>query len=196
MRRGFATMARNLAVEVRAELGLTPYRALDPRALADMYGIPVYAMDELARWGCPPETAQHFTGQRPDVFSAALVPVGSGQVIIENSAQSENRRRASISHEMAHVLLEHPFPDTLEPGASCRSSTREAEEEADCLAGELLIPAGAALAAARDGATDEQVARRYRVSVPYARMRMNRSGARKRAAYERRARERGMPGGQ
>jgi IrrE N-terminal-like domain len=189
VRRGFATEARRLALEVRAELGLSPYVPLDPGALAELYGIPVYPLEELAGWGCHDGTAAHFTVHRPDAFSAALVPVDAGLVIVENSAQSGSRRRASISHEMAHVLLEHPFRDRLLPPAGCPAG-REAEEEADRLAGELLIPATAALAAARDGASDTQVARRYRVSLAFARMRMNRSGARKRAAYERAKRSR------
>ncbi len=184
MRRGFATEARNLALEVRGEMGLTPYMTLDPWALAQLYGIPVYPLDEMVAWGCRTVTADYFTQARP-AFSAALVPVGSGRVIVENSAQTQTRRRASISHEMAHVLLEHPFLSGFASLDSCQAAVREVEQEADCLGGELLIPSRAALAAARDGATDEQVARRYRVSVQFARMRMNRSGARKRAANER-----------
>jgi Zn-dependent peptidase ImmA (M78 family) len=184
MRRGFATEARTLALEVRGELGLTPYTSLDPWALAQLYGIPVYPLDEMAAWGSREVTADYFTRERP-AFSAALVPVGSARVIVENSTQARTRRRASISHEMAHVLLEHPFLAGLQSLAGCRATDREVEQEADCLGGELLIPSQAALAAARDGATDEQVARRYRVSIQFARMRMNRSGARKRAAYER-----------
>jgi hypothetical protein len=191
MRRGFTTAARRLALEVRTELGLTPYRALDPWALAQLYGIPVYALDEMAGWGCDGRTASYFTDLRPDAFSAALVPVGSGRVIVENSGQSRNRRRASLSHEMAHVLLEHPFREIQSALDRCSVGDRETEAEADLLGGELLIPSQAALAAARDGTSDEQVARRYRVSVPFARMRMNRSGARRRAARERDLRQRG-----
>jgi IrrE N-terminal-like domain len=187
MRRGFTSQARRLAVEIRAEVGLSPYVPLDPRALAEFYGVPVYPLDEMPAWGCSTEAAAHFAESRPTAFSAALVPVGSGRVIVENSAQAQTRRRASISHELAHLILEHPFPDGPLTLASGPAWDRDAEAEADCLGGELLIPAPAALAAARDGASDERVARRYRVSVAFARMRMNRSGARKRAAHERTA---------
>jgi hypothetical protein len=184
MRRGATTRARRLAAEVRAELGLSPYARLDPRAVAELYGIPVYPLDELTAWGLPPAALAHLGGHPRTVFSAALVPVGSGRLIVENSAHAETRRRASISHELAHVLLEHPFGPALLGPEGCRLVDRGLEAEADCLGGELLIPYPAAIAAARAELTDRQVAVRYRVSTAYARMRMNRTGARARAAGE------------
>jgi hypothetical protein len=187
--RGTVLATARLALEVRAELGLNAYARLDPRGLAELYGVPVYPLEELPGWGCRLEAARHFADHRRPSFSAALVPVGDGMVIVENSTHSETRRRANICHEMAHVLLEHPFTRrTDSPAGWARDPGLE--READRLGGELLVPTQAALTAARDGASDEQVARRYRVSVSFARMRMNASGARIRAARERASRQR------
>jgi Zn-dependent peptidase ImmA (M78 family) len=90
---------------------------------------------------------------RQATFSAALVPFGSKRLIIENSAHSSTRRRVSIAHEMAHVLLEHELDSTLLTLEGCRAVDKEAEEEADQLGGELMIPYQAALTAARSNCT-------------------------------------------
>jgi hypothetical protein len=63
-------------------------------------------------------------------------------------------------------------------------------DDTDRLGGELLIPFKAALAAARRSWSDEQVAVAFDVSLPYARMRMNLSGARKVADRQRALRRR------
>src|SRR5258706_14305007 len=53
VRRGFIEEAKRLALEVRAELGLDGIEPLDPRKLANVYGIPIYPLDELAAYNCP-----------------------------------------------------------------------------------------------------------------------------------------------
>lgn len=53
------------------------------------------------------------------------------------------------------------------------------EEEADWLAGEILIPYDGALRLARANATDQHAAATFNVSLAVARWRMNHSGARR-----------------
>ena len=193
MRRGFKAEAKRLALEVRAELGLGSHEPLDPYGLAGLYGIPIFSLNELTAHDCPPDAITYFTQVRQAAFSAALVPLGSARFIIENAVHADTRRRASIAHEMAHVILEHQFSTALLTFDGCRSVGREIEAEANQLGGELLIPYKAALSAARASWPDDQVAQYYGVSQAFAAMRMNPSGARKvaerqREAYERRVR--------
>lgn len=180
LRRGFRKEAREITLEVRAELGIGVSDALDPYALAELYGIEVV---DLSHPCLPPESVRHFTEERPHVFSGALVPLRpSGAFILENHVHHPRRRRATVAHEMAHVLLEHPFGLTLTDENGCREGVAEIEREATELSGELLIPTDAARAAALKGWSDQSVARHFQVSVPLARWRMNASGARKIAA--------------
>jgi len=165
------------ALEVRSEIGLGPFEPLDPRVLAREYGIPIFTVTGLS--SCPRETVAHLTGGGQGAFSAALVPLGTCLFIVENDAHTDARRRASLAHEMAHVVWEHRFTEVLVNEDGCRAADPDAEEEADRLGNELLVPNRAAVAAAKNGWADEEVAQTYGVSVPYARMRMNRSGARK-----------------
>lgn len=177
MRRGFKEEAKRLALEVRGELGLGPLDRLDPRALAALYGIPVYTISGLAG-RCDPATVAWLDGPGRPTFSAALVPCGTARIVVENDRHAETRRVSNLSHEMAHILCEHEFTKALLTADKCRAGDPDDEAEADWLGGELLITYTAALAAARAGWDDQQVAVLYGVSVPRARMRMNASGAR------------------
>lgn len=180
LRRGFRKEAREITLEVRDELGIGVFAELDPYALAELYGIEV---TDLSNPCLPPESVRYFTQERPHVFSGALVPLQpSGAFIIENHVHHPRRRRSTIAHEMAHVLLEHPFGLTLTDDNGCRSAVAEIEEEATELSGELLIPTGAARLAALKGWPDQSVANHFGVSLPMARWRMNVTGARKIAA--------------
>ena len=69
----------------------------------------------------------------PDEFSALVVV--RLQLIGVNAAHHLHRRRFSIGHELAHVLLHHP--------PECRSTARAirlCDCEADLCASELLMP--------------------------------------------------------
>lgn len=185
MKRGFKTYARKLALEVRAELGLTAFVRFDPYELAREYGIPVYELNDLGLDIGAADAVQHFSSDRPTVFSAALVPFGSGMFIIDNDNQASTRRRSSVSHEMSHLLLEHAFDNILVTADGCRSYDKDKEDEATWLAGELLIPYEAAERAAWADLSNEDVAGEFEVSIRMAAMRMNYSGARKVVALQR-----------
>jgi Zn-dependent peptidase ImmA (M78 family) len=192
VRRGFKTEARKLALELRAELGLDAYAQFDPYALADEYGIPVFRLGDLGNDLAAHEAAAHYPESRSATFSAALVPIGNKRFILDNDGHDPRRRRNSVSHEMSHLVLEHEFGEVLLNADGCRALSKDKEEEADWLGGELLIPYVAAERAARLDWNDEQVADFYEVSIQLARMRMNYSGARKVVAniraYRRRSR--------
>jgi len=171
---------RRLALTVRRELSLTAYDRCDPLALADLYGVQVLRLSEL---DCSPLARDHFLTVRPHAFSGALIPLNDGStVIIENDAHPPERRASTTGHEMAHVVLEHPFAAALTDSTGCRLVNSALEGEAAELSGELLLPTDAARRLALDRATDEAAANRFGVSVDFARWRLNATGARKMAA--------------
>ncbi|MER6667413.1 ImmA/IrrE family metallo-endopeptidase [Amycolatopsis japonica] len=167
---------RAVAAEERAGIGLAPLQALDPYRLAEEHGIPVYPLDELGDGPKAHAAIRHFTSARSKVWSAALVPVGNSRLIVENTAHSATRRRASLAHELGHHLLEHEFAGMLLTDDGCRRFDPARENEAKFIAGQLLIPDAAAKRAAFDGKENHQVADAYGVSEQFAQMRM--SGAR------------------
>lgn len=173
--------AQELALEVRAELDLEPHDPLDPYALAEVYGIPVVRLSEVVN--LPASTVAHFATLTVARWSAALVPDGTARFILDNDHHPRRRRRVSIAHEMAHLLWEHEFVDILLADDGCLASDPGQEEEADRLSHELMVPSSAAHDVAKLGWTDLDVANHFGVSELYARMRMDRSGARRRAAH-------------
>jgi hypothetical protein len=167
---------KDVAEEERRGLGLSPLDPLDPYALAREHGIPVYPIDELSDGVCSPEAVRHFTVTRSKVWSAALVPLGSARIILENTAHLPARRVSNLAHELSHHFLEHVFNDVLLTDEGCGRADLRQETEAKFLSGVLLITDYAAKKAAFAGKTNEEVAATYGVSTQFAQMRM--SGAR------------------
>jgi hypothetical protein len=160
-----------LAVEERAQLGVGPFEPIDLHRLAREYGVAIYCLadldDEKSR-----EAIAYFSRDGVQGWSAALIPIGSGRVIIENDCHAPVRRRSSIAHELSHHLLEHPFQEVLLTDDGCRRFDVSLEGQATYLSGQLLVPERAARRAAFDGWTNEQVAQRFEVSTQFAQMRM------------------------
>lgn len=170
---GFKTEAKSLALELRAEIGLDAHAPFDPYTFASEYGIPVVQLSDLDGGA-----RDHFLRADGSALSGALIPNGSGVVILENDAQPLDLS----SHH--HVPRTRP----RRPGAQVRRSLSDErkcglggdqEAEADWLSGEMLIPNDGAFRLARANATDEEAADAYDVSLAVARWRMNHSGARK-----------------
>lgn len=185
MRHGFKAHAARLALEVRAEIRLDPFEPFDPYELAQEYGIEV---DPLTSLGLADDIMRH-ARDRSGAFSGALLQVDGAYRIVENDLHAATRRRATVSHELSHVLLEHDHQAVITYDRRCGIAADQ-EEEATWLAGELLIPREAALREAWADATDEAVAYRFKVSIAEARWRMNHSGARRLVARARAKRNR------
>ncbi|RKN38663.1 ImmA/IrrE family metallo-endopeptidase [Micromonospora endolithica] len=171
------------AIDIRKnDLDLTEFVQLCPYELAREHGIAVHPLDGLTEFGCPEGSVTFYASERPDVWSAALVPAGTGQFIVENTSHLPRRRRFNVAHEMAHVLLEHEFDRVMfsaEGRHGCANpSSKDQEWEAEELGVELLLPLAAAYKAAKERRTDEEVADLFDVSLPVARWRMNGTGAR------------------
>lgn len=170
-----AQLARD-ALELRKDIGLDAFAVFDPYKLAEQWGIEVFQLTEL---DCSAAAVRHLTSERGSVFSGALIPIGTGAVILENDSHDQCRRRSTAAHEMAHVVLGHPFTATLVNEKGCRVAAGEHEAEAALLGAELLLTSEACKRLAFAEATDDQVAERHGVSIEIARWRMGASGARK-----------------
>lgn len=161
-----------VAAEERAALGLNLMDPLDPYLLAEAWGIPVYSISDLTAHDCPKETIEHFRTTSSKKWSAALIPVGSGRVIIENDSHQTVRRRSSVAHEMSHHLLEHTFPDGVLSSDHDKLYSKTVEKQALFMSGELLAPAEACKKLAFRGADNAAVADRFNISNQMAQMQM------------------------
>lgn len=172
LRHGFRARAERLAVELRAELDLGPSDRIDPRVLADLYGIPVVAASSLP---VDAEHASYFARHESGAWSAATIFHGTRRLIVLNDGHDFRRLTNSLSHELAHVFLEHDPAPVVNPDGS-RSWNPTAEAEADELGAQILLPGRTARELAIRGWTARQAAERFGVSEPLAKWRLNISG--------------------
>src|SRR5262249_48767554 len=142
LRWGFKTEANTIARELRRELGLGAADPLDPWQLALHLDIPIINLKSLRNEA--PKAVAQFTHKDREAFSAVTVVFGYKRVIVVNDAHSRGRQASNIAHELAHSLLWHkPAPAYGADGV--HEWNPEQEEEAQWLAGALLVSEEAAL---------------------------------------------------
>jgi Zn-dependent peptidase ImmA (M78 family) len=180
LRRGFKSEAEDIAVEVRAELGLSALAVLDPLVLAAHLEIPVRALTEC---DYDQDLIDHFTGVGQDTFSAVTVFHGHRRVIVHNDSHARQRQNSNIVHELSHALLLHP-PSAALDIRGCRVWDQDHEDEADYLCGCLLVTRRAALQVARRGFSLDAAAAHFGVSRQMMAWRVNGTGAQLQAQRE------------
>jgi hypothetical protein len=175
LRHGFKAEAERIALELRAELGLGPADRLDPRRLAEHLGIPVVALRDLSGDGAAEGSLARLLA--PEVgFSALTVCAGPRRLIVYNQRHAPGRRAASLAHELAHVILDHPAGPVLDQ-ARARLWDETLESEADWQAGALLVPREGAVAWLRRERGPAGGERHFGVSRALFLWRLHQSGA-------------------
>jgi Zn-dependent peptidase ImmA (M78 family) len=178
LRRGFKTVANNLALEVRAELGLRAHSRLCPFALAENLYIPVFSLSALlAVDSALSEHVEALVGRHRSAFSAITVFNGRQRCIIHNHRHAPVRQRSNVAHELAHALLLHP-PHPASCSSGSRIYDRELEEEASWLGPVLLVANEGARWAVTGRMSLTEAADYFEVSEELMEFRFRMSGAR------------------
>jgi hypothetical protein len=175
--RGFKTWCETAALLQRKAIGLSPTEPLNPHRLAKHLGIDVVGAEEVP--GVDGETLQVLLKEDPDSWSAITVSVGSRDLIILNSSHSGGRPASDLTHELAHILIGHvpARVDVTEDGLLILNTyDKTQEEEANWLAGCLLLPREALLHIRRRRLNDGTASSEYGVSLAMLRFRFNVSG--------------------
>ncbi len=183
-RYGFKAEAESLSLEIRAELSLGAHDRLDPRVLAEHLAIAVVDLSALLAHGASATSVRHFEGGGRSDFSAGTVFRGDRRIIVVNDSHALVRQASSLAHELSHVLLEHE-PHRALSDNGCRRWTVQLENEADWMAGALLVPRDGALQVARDDVPLAQAAAHFGVSEQMMRWRLANTGALRQAQRER-----------
>ena len=164
-RRGFKSQCERRSVEFRRNLGLQPADALSADKLAEHLGVTVWSVSDVA--GLPPEDQQVLTDQSDDSWAAMTMRIATDDLVIYKPVQSPGRRNNVIMHELAHIVLGHELADAcmLEDGSLVPGNfSQDQEDEADWLAGTLLLPRPALLAIRARGLSDSDACSAYLVS--------------------------------
>ena len=141
MRRGFKAWCERTSAEYRQSLDLSDEYYFEPELLAREVGVTVLALEELP--GVPQSSSHQLTVADPDSWSAITVEAHGNRVTVLNPAHSETRIRNSLTHELAHVILNHSLANvgiSQEGLLIQQSCDPEQEEEADWLSSTLLVP--------------------------------------------------------
>ncbi|MHB8465515.1 MAG: ImmA/IrrE family metallo-endopeptidase [Acidimicrobiales bacterium] len=173
MRRGFKAEAERLADGVRADMGKRPSDPMDAVELARHAGAEVRCADELTST----EKLQTLEELQPGAFSACTFSIGTRHIVVYSPLASPGRTQSDIAHEVAHILLKHAMK-TVETigGVSFFTCDADEEQEANWLAGCLLLPRRLLYLAARRGLDAAGIASAYNVSEQMAAFRLRTTG--------------------
>ena len=179
---GFKAKANRIAVGVRRQLGLATNSSLNVHALAAHLGVSVVQLSAFKEL-CAEQVAQ-LTKHDSGGFSASLISFGDGRrMLIVNDDHSLARQNSDIAHEIGHTLLVHPL-EVLSSMMGCRDFDPGLEDEADHLAGYLLIPNQAAWYIVNSRMAIDLAQTTYGVSRQMLNWRLNMSGARRKRTFE------------
>jgi len=174
VRRGFKAEAERLAERTRIQMGLRPDDRMDIRDLARQLHVAIIPADHLV------DQAQLEKLERlqPGAFSAATFHLPDGRTVaVCNPFNDPGRTNSDIGHELAHVLLDHDVREIQQlAGHTFLTCNPEQEEEANWLAGCLLLPRPLLLREVFAGTDANTLAAKHQVSLSMARFRLNASG--------------------
>jgi hypothetical protein len=180
MRRGFKSQAEKLSLNLRDDIGLSARDRIDPNKFLESLGIVVWGPADVP--GIDPDHVAQLTVRDPDSWSGMTVREGGTIAIIVNPTHPSTRQANTLMHEWAHIKLRHKpnRVDRSEHGLLLLSDyPAEIEEEADWLAGAILLPRDGLVYHRARGLSAEAVASHYGVSKPLANWRLRMTGVEK-----------------
>lgn len=168
LERGFKTWSEKTSLTFRKDLNLSADSALDPRALAVKMGVLVWTAEFAAEHGnLAQEHLDQLIKHDSGSWSAVTLVLSTRTLVIINSTHAKVRQNSDIMHELAHLVLEHkPSRVDITPDGHMvlDNYDRKQEEEANWLAGSLLVPRDPLVAMVRRKAPSEKIAQHFAVS--------------------------------
>jgi Zn-dependent peptidase ImmA (M78 family) len=173
VRRGFKAEAERIADRVRKEMGLGRADALDAVELGRHIGAEVRCADELTSLS----KLEALEELQPGSFSACTFNIGGRHIIVFSPLASPGRRQSDIAHEASHLLLDHAVKEVEQVGSlTFFTCDPDEEQEANWLAGCLLLPRSLLLAAVKQGMDSAAIADEYGTSAQMAAFRLRTTG--------------------
>jgi Zn-dependent peptidase ImmA (M78 family) len=176
VRHGFKAKSERTAISARTTLGLKAHAPIDPWKYADHLKVMVL---EFGKLGLPPRTVQQLTVIDGDSWSAMALRVEGVSAIVINPAHALTRQRNDLMHELAHIELLHPPArvEVSETGLLLLSDySDEQEQEADWLAGAMLLPREGLVRLRAGRQSTEEIAAYYGVSEQLCEWRLRMTG--------------------
>ena len=187
MERGFKSRCEEMSRSLRAELGLDPAAPLPAGQLASYLGVYLWSVEDL---GLAPADVRQLVHDDPDAWSAITVSAAGLDAIILNPNHRRGRYSSDVMHELAHLLLGHE-PSTVffagQESLALRGFNKSAEDEANWLAGALLLPRDALVKLRAKRCSKEVACDEFGVSRQMLDFRMRVTGVERQFARRRKA---------
>jgi hypothetical protein len=175
--RGFKTWCEHVSIQQRRDLNLSPTDPLDPRRLAELLNVKVWTAEDVP--DLDPEYLQTLLYEDSSSWSAVTLKVGLQTLTIVNSSHSKARQSSDLMHELAHLIIGHEPSriDVSEDGLLIlHTFEKKLEDEANWLAGCLLLPRDALMFARKQKFSDKEIQSKYGVSADMLQYRLRMSG--------------------
>lgn len=175
--RGFKTWSENVALQYRKEMDLAPTDPIDLWVMAKKLGLVVLQVQEIP--GIARKTLDVLIQDDPESWSAITLCYNDANMIVLNPTNNTGRTNSNLAHELAHLLIGHAAtrvdvtPDNL---LLLRNYDRKQEDEANWLAGCLLLPRPALLHIRKKELEIADAMRHYNVSREMFEYRMRITG--------------------
>ena len=154
-------------------MGIRDSSGLDATALATHAGAEVRRADELTSLS----KLRALEALQPGAFSACTFHIRGRPIMVYSPLASYGRTQSDLAHETAHILLGHGVQTVQQlDGISFFTCDPDEEQEANWLAGCLLLPRKLTLQAVMRGLSAEHIAREYGVSTSMAEFRIRATG--------------------
>ena len=176
MRYGFKAQAERISLHARVSMSLGPMEAIDPWAYSKTLGVVVLEFDALK---LPPKHCDQLLNKDDESWSGLTLREGGTHFVVVNPSHTAARQRNTLVHELSHIQLGH-VPGRVDISASglmlLSDYPDDQEQEADWLAGAILLPRDALHHHRSKGLTSLEIANAYGVSQPLADWRLRMTG--------------------
>ena len=184
MRRGFKAEATRKSLALREKLKVKYNEALDCFQLAKSIEIQAFPVDKLIEFGFSTEQIETICyAKGKQQFSATTIFTPYGYLILYNQTHSFARTNSSLAHEVSHVILKHEFSSISGMKMISREFDKIKEDEANWLAGCLLLPENGLIWALKRKMSIQMIATHFNISRQMTQWRYNVTGMSRRAKY-------------
>jgi len=184
--RGFKSWCENVSVQIRKDLTISPMEPVDVKSLSNWLGIEIRSPNQIP--GLESKWTDVLLKSDPAAWSAVTLATNSKTWIIVNSSHSKARQASDLTHELSHLLIGHEAARVdISPDGLLMLSTynRDQEDEANWMAGCLLLPREALGFIIRQQVDFETAAKKYGVSRDMLRWRINVTGVQRQFTHGR-----------
>ena len=176
-RRGFKSQCERRSVEFRKQFGLSKDAALSADTLAEELAVTVWSVDDVSGVSAAANCVLVDANDRS--WSALTMRFGPHHLIVYKPVPSYRRRNSVIMHELSHIILGHELASAciLDDGSLVPGNfNQDQEDEADWLAGTLLLPRPALISIRRRGISDSAACEEHIVSQDMLKWRLRMTG--------------------